>query len=171
MDPHAAGSGPTYPGGMDGGGSTNGHRASINPQPWRWSRPRILVEDPDERAGLAIATRLRFAGYAVAVCGGPRAHGQCPLTGPAGCASAHDADLVVCNLGYEQEVAREVLRELRTRYPDTPLLVGVPWQVDTELQQLLDGCHQLRAGASAEQVVAAVQSIQRHAAAGAAARA
>jgi DNA-binding NarL/FixJ family response regulator len=121
----------------------------------------VLIEDPDEEAGLAIASGLRFAGYAVAVCPGPRGHGQCPLTGPAGCAAAHDADLVVCNLGYEREVARDVLGELRTRYPDTPLLVVVPPEIDADLRGLLDGCHQLPAGATPDEVVAAVQSVSK----------
>ena len=125
----------------------------------------MLIEHPDEAAGLAIASGLRFAGYAVAVCPGPQGHGQCPLTGPAGCAPAHDADLVVCSLGYEREVAREVLRELRTRYPDTPLMVEVPSDIDADLLELLDGCHRLPTPASAEQVVAAVQSLSGHAAA------
>jgi hypothetical protein len=144
---------------------------SINPQTWRWSHPRVLVEDPDEEAGLAIASGLRFAGYAVAVCPGPRGHGQCPLTGPAGCAPAHDADLVVCNLGYEREVAREVLRELRMRYPNTALLVMVPQEIDAGLRELLESCHQLPAGATPDQVVAAVQSISRVAGEDGAARA
>ena len=122
----------------------------------------MLVEEPDEAAGLAIASALRFAGYSVGVCPGPRAHGQCPLTGPADCAPAHDADLVVCSLGYEHDVAREVLRELRTRYPGTPLLVEVPSEVDAELRELLDGCHRLPARAAPEQVVAAVQSLYGH---------
>jgi hypothetical protein len=137
----------------------------IDPQPWRWGHPRVLIEHPDEAAGLAIASGLRFVGYAVGVCPGPRGHGQCPLTGPAGCAPAHDADLVVCSLGYEREVAREVLRELRTRYPDTPLMVEVPSDIDADLLELLDGCHRLPTPASAEQVVAAVQSLSGHAAA------
>ncbi len=124
----------------------------------------MLVEHPDEVTGLAIASGLRFAGYAVAVCPGPPGRGQCPLTGPAGCAPAHDADLVVCSLGYEHEAAREVLRELRTRYPDTPLLVEVPTDIDADLRELLDGCHQLPAHASPEQIVAAVQSLPGHAA-------
>ncbi|HZL48440.1 MAG TPA: hypothetical protein VFC30_05440 [Solirubrobacteraceae bacterium] len=122
----------------------------------------MLVEHPDEAAGLAIASGLRFAGYAVAVCPGPRGHGQCPLTGPAGCAPAHDADLVVCSLGYEREAAREVLRELHTRYPATPLLVEVPSEMDAELRELLDGCHPLPAPATPEQIVATVQSLSGH---------
>ena len=130
----------------------------IDPQPWRWGHPRVLIEHPDEAAGLAIASGLRFAGYAVAVCPGPRGHGQCPLTGPAGCAPAHDADLVVCSLGYEREAAREVLRELRTRYPHMPLVVETPSDLDADLREQLAGCHQLPAPASPEQIVAAVQS-------------
>ena|SRR5271165_3158140 len=135
-----------------------GRAEKLNPQPWRWSDPRVLVEHPDEATGLAIASGLRFAGYAVAVCPGPRGHGRCPLTGPAGCAPAHDADLVVCSLGYEHEAAREILRELRTRYPETPLLVEVPSNIDADLQELLNGCHQLPAPATPEQIVTAVQS-------------
>jgi len=135
----------------------------MNPQPWRWNDPRVLVEHPDESTGLAIASGLRFAGYAVAVCPGPRGHGQCPLTGPAGCAPAHDADVVVCSLGYQHEAAREVLRELRTRYPHTPLVVEVPSDVDAELGELLDGCDRLQAPATPEQVVTAVQSVTERA--------
>jgi hypothetical protein len=144
------------------GSTARGQAVSMKPQPWRWSHPRVLVEHPDEATGLAIASGLRFAGYAVAVCPGPRGHGQCPLTGPEGCAPAHETDLVVCSLGYEREVAREVLRELRTRYPNTPLLVEVPSEIDAELRDLLDGCSQLPAPASPEQIVAAVQSLPGH---------
>ncbi len=131
----------------------------MKPQPWRWSHPRVLVEHPDEAAGLAIASGLRYAGYAVAVCPGPPGHGQCPLTGPAGCAPAHDADLVVCCLGYDDQVAREVLQELRTRCPDMPLLVEAPSDIDAELRELLGDCHRLPAPASPEQIVSAVQSL------------
>ncbi|MGO9763745.1 MAG: hypothetical protein ACLP1Q_21035 [Solirubrobacteraceae bacterium] len=147
------------------GSVAQGQAVKLDPQPWRWSHPRVLVEHPDEATGLAIASGLRYAGYAVAVCPGPAGHGRCPLTGPAGCAPAHDADLVVSSLGYEHEAAREVLRELRTRYPDTPLLVEAPADVDTDLRELLDGCHQLPAPASTEQIVTAVQSLAGHAAA------
>jgi hypothetical protein len=133
--------------------------AELRPQPWRWGHPRVLVEHPDEAAGLAIASGLRFAGYAVSICPGPAGHGQCALLGPEGCAPAHDADLVVCGLGYERETAREILRELHTRYPKLPLLVETPPDMDDELRELLDGCAQLPAPATPEQVVASVQSL------------
>jgi hypothetical protein len=145
------------------GPTTRERAVDIDPQPWRWSHPRVLVEHPDEATGLKIASGLRFAGYAVAVCPGPRGHGKCPLTGPAGCAPAHDADVVVCSLGYEQEAPREILRELRTRYPDTPLVVEVPSSIDADLRGLLDGCNRLSAPATPEQVLAAVQSLPGHA--------
>jgi hypothetical protein len=95
----------------------------------------VLVEHPDEAAGLAIASGLRFAGYAVAVCPGPSGQGRCPLMGPEGCAPAHDADLVVCCLGYEREAAREILRELRMRYPGVPLLVEASSDMDADLRE------------------------------------
>ncbi len=149
---------------FSGGPRAREQAVEIDPQPWRWGHPRVLVEHPDEATGLAIASGLRFAGYAVGVCPGPHGHGQCPLTGPAGCAPAHDADLIVCSLGYEREAAREVLRQLRTRYPDTPLIVEVPANIDGDLQGLLDGCSRLPAPATSEQIVAAVQSLSGHAA-------
>jgi DNA-binding NarL/FixJ family response regulator len=119
----------------------------------------VLVEHPDETAGLDISSALRFAGYAVAVCPGPRGRGQCPLVGPEGCAPAHDADLVVCCLGYEHEAAREVLRELRMRYPGIPLVVEAPSDADADVRELLDGCEQLPAPATPEQIVASVQRV------------
>jgi len=132
---------------------------AIKPQPWRWNHPRVLVEHPDEQLGMDIASGLRYAGYAVAICPGPRGHARCPLTGPAGCAPAHDADLVVSSLGLEHESAREIVHELRTRYPETPLLVEVPPQLDAELLALLDGCHLLTAPTTPEQVLEAVQRV------------
>ena len=132
---------------------------TIRPQTWRWNEPRVLVEHPDESRGLAIASGLRFAGYAVGVCPGPEGRRQCPLAGPAGCAAVDDADVVVCSLGYERETAREVLRELRTRYPATALVVEAPSEVDAEMAELLDGCYRLQARATAAQVVTAVQSL------------
>lgn len=135
----------------------------LRPEPWRWTGPRVLVEHPDEAAGLAIASSLRLAGYAVAVCPGPREREQCPLTGPdgaAGCTVARDADLVVSCLGFERDAAREVLRALRTRCPDVPLVVELPGPgEDTEWEELLPGCRAVWAPATPGQVVTAAQDL------------
>jgi hypothetical protein len=40
-----------------------------------------------------------------------------------------------------------------------PLLVEVPSDLDADLRELLDGCHQVAAPATPEQIVAAVQSL------------
>jgi DNA-binding NarL/FixJ family response regulator len=119
----------------------------------------VLIEHPDEAEGLAIASSLRFAGYAVSICPGPAGHGRCPLVGPAGCAPAHDADLVVCCLGYERGAARKILRELRARYPRIPLVVEIPPDVDADLRELLDGTRQVTGPATPEQIVAAVEVV------------
>ena len=82
-----------------------------SPQPWPWvGQPRVLIEHPDESAGLALASILRQAGYAVAVCPGPEQSEHCPLTGPEGCAVAHGADVVVSSLGLERPEARRGAR-------------------------------------------------------------
>ena len=119
----------------------------------------MLVEHPDEATGLAIASGLRFAGYAVAVCSGPQEPGQCPLCGFDGCATAHDADLVVSCLGSEREVAREVMEALRARCPNVPLLIETPPATDSDLRELLADCHTLPAPATPAQIVTAVQEL------------
>lgn len=131
---------------------------AIVPEPWRWSRPRVLVEHPDEAAGLAIAEELRFAGYAVALCAGPRHTGECPLVAD-GCVTARDADAAVCCLGYERAVAREVLSGLRARCPGVPLVVEAPAHPAPELAGLLEGCHTLAAPAAPRAVADAVDEL------------
>lgn len=131
----------------------------VNPQPWPWvGQPRVLIEHPDETAGLALASILRRAGYAVAVCPGPEREEHCPLTGPEGCAVAHGADVVVSSLGIGRPEAREVLRALRLRRPGTPLIVEVPPGENAEWQDVLEGCDLLPSPVVPEQLVASVQA-------------
>jgi DNA-binding response OmpR family regulator len=99
----------------------------LSPQPWPWvGQPRVLIEHADESVGLELASMLRGAGYAVAVCPGPAREEHCPLTGPEGCAVAHGADVVVSSLGNSRPEAREVLAALRERCPATPIVVVAP---------------------------------------------
>lgn len=128
----------------------------IRPQPWRWSHPRVLVEHPDEAQALAITQALRFAGYAVAVCAGPKVPEQCPLCGFGDCATAHDADLVVSCLGADRDVGREVVQALRTRCPSVPLLVEVPQGAEPLVE---DSASLLPTGATPEQIVSAAQRL------------
>jgi len=131
----------------------------LSPQPWPWvGQPRVLIEHPDESAGSALASILRQAGYAVAVCPGPEQSEHCPLSGPEGCAVAHGADVVVSSLGLERPESREVLQALRTRRPETPLIVEVPPGDLGEWQDLLEGCDLIVSPVVPEQLVAYVRA-------------
>lgn len=135
---------------------------TLNPQPWPWpERPRVLVENPDDAAGLASASILRRAGYAVAVCCGPaerrRPPERCPLVGPDGCALVHGADVIVSSLGLERPEGRAVVQALRARYPETPLVVEVaPGEAD-RYRQALDGCDVIPSSVTPEQLLTAVR--------------
>jgi DNA-binding response OmpR family regulator len=129
----------------------------LSPQPWPWPRPRVLIEHPDEEAGLTLASILRQAGYAVAVCPGPEQSERCPLAGPEGCAVAHGADVVVSSLGLERPEAREVLQALRTRCPETALVVEVAPGQEAELQNLVPECDLIVSPVVPEQLVACVR--------------
>ena len=131
----------------------------LSPQPWPWvGQPRVLIEHPDESAGLALASILRRAGYAVAVCPGPEQSEHCPLTGPEGCAVAHGADVVVSSLGLERLEAREVLQALRLRRPETPLVVEVPPGDNADWRDLLEGCDLIVSPVVPEQLVTCVRA-------------
>ena len=131
----------------------------LSPQPWPWvGQPRVLIEHPDESAGLALASILRQAGYAVAVCPGPEQSEHCPLTGPEGCAVAHGADVVVSSLGLERPEAREVLQALRLRRPGTPLIVEVPPGDNAEWRDLLEGCDAIASPVQPDDLVASVRA-------------
>ena len=129
---------------------------AMTPEPWPWPGPRILIEHPEESAGLVLASTLRQAGYAVAVCPGPAERERCPLAGHQGCAAAHGADVIVSSLGLESPEAREVLQALRTRCPDIPLVVEVAPGREGEWAELLRGCELIHSPVAPEQLLSAV---------------
>lgn len=130
----------------------------MSPQPWPWpGHPRVLIEHPDESAGLALASSLRRAGYAVAVCPGPAETERCPLAGPEGCAVAHGADVVVSSLGLRSPESREVLESLRARRPETPLVVEVEPDDERDWGELLEGCDVVVSPVEPEALVSAVR--------------
>jgi CheY-like chemotaxis protein len=130
-------------------------KTTLNPQPWPWSGPRVLVEHRDEAAGMALASSLREAGYAVAVCPGPDKAERCPLTGPEGCAVAHGADVIVSSLDLDRPEAREAVQALRARCPDTPLIVEVAPGKEAGWD-FLAGCELVVSPISPDRLVAAV---------------
>lgn len=134
------------------------HATRLSPQPWPWvGQPRVLIEHTDESAGLALAATLREAGFAVAVCPGPEQSERCPLTGPEGCAVAHGADAIVSSLGLERPETREVLRALRARCPETPLVVEVAPAQEAEWWDFLEGCELVVSPVAPEELVAVVR--------------
>ncbi len=129
----------------------------LSPQPWPWvGRPRVLIEHPDESVGLELASILRGAGYAVAVCPGPERAEHCPLTGPEGCAVAHGADVVVSSLGLSRPEAREVLVALRERCPATPIVVVASPGDEDEWQDLPAECELITSPVVPEELVTCV---------------
>jgi DNA-binding NarL/FixJ family response regulator len=137
---------------------------TIDVQPWRFSEPpRALIEHPDVGAGLDLATALRRAGYAVAICRGPDAAAdrstRCPLHQLEPCAVVEGADVVVTALGFDREEAREVLRGLRARYPSTQLVVEATVAEALELEDELVGCAVVPQDADPDRVAAEVTRV------------
>lgn len=133
--------------------------SGLNPQPWPWTGPRILVEQPDAERADALVEVLRRAGYAVAVCPGPGHRDRCPLAGEDGCAAADGADAVVSGLGLATPERREVLAALRARVPETPLLVEAEAADAARWPELLDGCELVDDPAEPGELLARLRSM------------
>lgn len=117
---------------------------TIGNQEWpeRRGLARVLVEDPDGAEQWARTSILTQAGYDVAACRGPGATGppRCPLVEQGTCAMAEGADVVLSSLPVTQRASREVIRSLRTRLPDTPVVVEAPHAQATLYADALEGC-------------------------------
>ena len=132
--------------------------AKIDLQPWPFpERPRVLIEHPDPDAGLELAAALRSAGFAVAICRGPNGTARCPVHKLEPCVIVEGADVVVSALDLERS-GRDVLEGLRTRYPDTPLVVEATAAESIELADVLHGCTVVPVDGEPSRVVAAVRS-------------
>jgi DNA-binding response OmpR family regulator len=134
----------------------------LDPEPWRWPRPRVLIESSKEEQSLAWAARLRGAGYSVAVCSGPDESAgtpeRCPLAGPYECPLVAGADVVVSSLGLGRPEGRTVVEALRRRAPETPLVVTATSDEAERYSELVRGCT-LVVPASENQVVGAVRAL------------
>ncbi|MBI2168884.1 MAG: hypothetical protein HYU28_05205 [Actinobacteria bacterium] len=89
-------------------------------------RPRVLVEDPHGALRDADFSAFLNAGFEVALCTGPDSESECPLVASGECGLVDAADVVLFGLGTTDERTRSILRSLRQRFPETPVVVEVP---------------------------------------------
>jgi hypothetical protein len=130
---------------------------SLQPQPWDWPRPRVLLELPYRAETRERIDALRRAGYSIAVCPGPTAAGRCPLAGDEGCAAAHGADIVVSGLGLETPEGREPLFALRERMPHLPVLVEAEAEATSRWPELVREDERLEPGVDPAELVERVR--------------
>ena len=104
--------------------------------------PRIVVENSDFGIGYAVERVLDEAGYEVAVCGGPDnlTKHECPLVFSGSCDLVSGADLIVHSLNPDRPEHAEVLRAIRAKHPDVPVVVEVPGPTIARHGGLLAGC-------------------------------
>ncbi len=107
-------------------------------------RPRVLVEAAEWSYRETLGEVLIAEGYDVASCCGPEGgDGRCALLMESGCRTCEQADVVVHTLRHTDPRNREVLLELRRRYPDKPLVVEVPGPRAVSYPTDFPGCHLL----------------------------
>jgi len=108
----------------------------IQPSPWDWPGPRVLLEQPFDGETQARVDALRRAGYAVSLCPGPERGDLCPLACGDGCRTAEDADVIVSALG------PEMAGLVHGRLPRRPLVVlaegDTPADIVSRVQEALD---------------------------------
>lgn len=103
--------------------------------------PRAVVEAADPTFRRVVQQVLTEHGYSVRTCGGPEADDeQCPLADGGHCIGVMGTDIVVHALRSGDPRNREVLRNLRQRYPETPIVVEVPGPEVDRHPEDYDGC-------------------------------
>lgn len=115
----------------------------ITPPSWPVSENgrRVLVESCDFVKRDVLTQVLTRNGYTVQSCGGPEAtDAECALVSTGACEAAAGADVIVHSMRHADRRNREVLNELRTRYPDTPIVVEVPRPVVEQYPDDFDNC-------------------------------
>lgn len=121
-----------------------GRQRSWEPGSWAEAtgRPRVLLEDPDGAIRSASESFLSREGYDVMACCGPEEMGRrtCPVVAGESCALAEGADVIYTSLCWREPGSREVLRAVRARYPDVPVVVEVSTADEQRYQEDLVGC-------------------------------
>jgi hypothetical protein len=117
---------------------------SLQPQPWDWPRPRVLLELPDRGDREARIDALRIAG-------------SYPLADDEVCPAPHGADVVVSGLGLDTPEGREPLIALRTRLPHLPVLVEADAEATARWPELVREDERLEPGAGPAELVEGVR--------------
>ena len=124
----------------------------------RGIRPRVLVENRDVGVGDAIKRFLEAQGCEVAVCEGPDGipRGRCRVVFEEDCALAAGADVIVHGLNPDYPEHAEVLRALRAKHPEVPVVVEVPTPAVARHAGLLADCVVVPFPATGDALLAAV---------------
>lgn len=108
----------------------------IEPKPWDWPGPRVLLEQPFDGETQTRVDALRRAGFAVSICPGPAPGDPCPLACGEGCRTAEDADVIVSALG------PDMVDTVHGALPRRPLVVlpagATPAELVVRVQEALD---------------------------------
>lgn len=126
--------------------TAGGNMARRTWDPGRWpsadrTRPKVLVESSDAADSWAVEMTLDLAGYEVAVCTGQSERGApCPLVQQGDCELATGADVILNHLPLTEPTNREILRMVRARVPETPVIVEAGLRERERHADLLAGC-------------------------------
>lgn len=136
--------------------------ATIDLSPWPFlNGPRVLIEHPDPNEALELASAIRQAGCSVYICRGPERGAdpptRCPLHKLEPCVAVEGADVVVTALDLADAGGAGVVRGLRTRYPNKPLIVAATASQSIELADVLEKCTVVPVDEGPDTVVAAVR--------------
>jgi DNA-binding NarL/FixJ family response regulator len=136
---------------------------TIDLQPWAFHEgPRVLIEHRDPDAALEVAAAIRRTGCTVGICRGPDEGSdpptRCPMHGLEPCVAVAGADVVVSALELDEE-GRHVLEGIRTRYPETELVVAATARQSLDLEELLTGCTVVPVDARPEEIAATVRAV------------
>ncbi|MFA5786341.1 MAG: PAS domain-containing sensor histidine kinase [Actinomycetota bacterium] len=110
--------------------------------PERTRGARVLMVNRSAADQALHGAALRGAGYDLGVCDGPESQAgthRCPLVDGGLCLLAEGADVIVLNVGLSGDENREVLREYREGFPDTPVVVEASDPGGLE-EELGEGC-------------------------------
>ena len=121
--------------------------------------PRAVVEAADPAKRHALVRVLADHGYSVRGCGGPEeADERCPLADGVDCVGVIGTDVVVHAMRHTDPRNREVLRRLRQRYPETPVVVEAPGPELDRHPEDFEGCHVVRQPITSASLLEAVGS-------------